>query len=400
MDQINQEFVPKLRGKRVGLITSNMSRGYGLASSLDMIRSIKAVKKLTLLSPEHGYFSDFQAGETVSSQYDHDLEVGIKSLYREPRNFNGNSRKKIDESMRVTDSKRDDSKFPSKELMEEFDVIIYDLQDVGCRVYTHIATLVYSMEMAHKSKVEYLVLDRTNPITGTNPEGPLLKRDLFSFIGALEIPIRHALTLGELALFFNKFSNKDRTDLDIVKMKDWHRTLWHDETGLPWIMPSPNMPTLDTAIIYPGTVLFEGTNVSEGRGTTRPFQVIGSPWINGLKLKERIKSLKPPGVQIMEMKFRPTFSKYAGEVCFGIYINIADRNSFKPFEFSIALIQEILDLYPDLTEFYSSYFDKVTGNSRIRKMLTSGYSAEEIIERFLDETNKYISKIEEIKMYD
>ena len=377
-----------------------MSRGYGLASSLDMIRSIKAVKKLTLLSPEHGYFSDFQAGETVSSQYDHDLEVGIKSLYREPRNFNGNSRKKIDESMRVTDSKRDDSKFPSKELMEEFDVIIYDLQDVGCRVYTHIATLVYSMEMAHKSKVEYLVLDRTNPITGTNPEGPLLKRDLFSFIGALEIPIRHALTLGELALFFNKFSNKDRTDLDIVKMKDWHRTLWHDETGLPWIMPSPNMPTLDTAIIYPGTVLFEGTNVSEGRGTTRPFQVIGSPWINGLKLKERIKSLKPPGVQIMEMKFRPTFSKYAGEVCFGIYINIADRNSFKPFEFSIALIQEILDLYPDLTEFYSSYFDKVTGNSRIRKMLTSGYSAEEIIERFLDETNKYISKIEEIKMYD
>ncbi len=399
IDQIQTELAGKLKGKRVGLITNSMARNSNLLSSIDLIRSVKGIKEITVLSPEHGYLGDFQAGSTVNSYFDNDLNVKVESLYREPEMLPENMKRDIDHSMRTIDSQKDTSKYPPKELMEKFDIILYDLQDVGCRIYTYLATMIYTMEMSQSSDQEFIVLDRPNPITGENPEGPILQPELFSFIGALPIPMRHSLTSGEIALFFNKFVNKNKANLDVVRMKSWRRDYWHDQTGYPWIMPSPNMPTLETAIVYPGTVMIEGTNVSEGRGTTKPFQIIGAPWINGLKLKERISKIKFPGVQVMEIKFRPSFSKYSDQVCYGIYIHLKNRDLFRPFEFALDLIGSILDLYPDNFAFHESYFDKASGNKKVREMLLSGNTGDEIIQKFNGEVDKYLSDIEEIKLY-
>ena len=399
LDRIQAEIAGKLRGKRVGLITNNMARNSNLFSSLDLIGSVKEIKEITVLSPEHGYFGDFQAGSTVSSYFDNDLNVNVESLYREPDTLPEDMKHDIDHSMRTIDSLKDISKYPPRELMEKFDIILYDLQDVGCRIYTYIATMIYAMEMSRSDEQEFVVLDRPNPITGKNPEGPILQPGLFSFIGAISIPMRHSLTVGEIALYFNEFVNKHKTKLDVVQMKNWRRNYWQDQTGYPWIMPSPNMPTLETATVYPGTVMIEGTNISEGRGTTRPFQIIGAPWINGLKLKERISEMKLPGVQVMEIKFRPSFSKYSGEVCYGIYVHVKDRNLFRPFEFALDLMENILDLYPENFAFHESYFDKASGNKRVREMLLSGNTGTEILKEFDDEIKKYLSDIEEIKLY-
>lgn len=399
IDNINTEITQKLKGKRVGLITNNMARNSELVSSLDIIRSVKGIRTFTVLSPEHGYFGDFQSGLTVNSYFDKDLNTSVESLYREPEDLSKDEKTDIDASMRTIDSKKDASKYPPRELVDRFDVILYDLQDVGCRIYTYIATLVYSMKMLNIAEKEFIVLDRPNPITGLNAEGPILKKELFSFIGALPIPMRHSLTIGEIAQFFNTFMNKGRTNLNIIKMKSWNRSQWYDQTDQPWVMPSPNMPTLETATVYPGNILIEGTNVSEGRGTTKPFQMIGAPWLNGLKLKERLMQLKIPGLRIMEVKFRPSFSKYVGEVCNGVYIHISDRNAFRPFAFALDMIGEILDMYPDYFQFHSSYFDKASGNKTVRGMLLDGYTGTEILDKFTDEVKKFNLDMEEIKIY-
>ncbi len=399
LDQVHNELAPKLKGTRVGLITSNMSRSSNLLSTLEIMKSIKSIKKLTLLSPEHGYFSEHQAGEIIDPYFDEDLQVTIKSLYRKPKKMKKMADDNIDLLMRTMDSKRDNSKYPPKDLMENFDTIVYDLQDVGCRIYTYIATMIYSMEISGKIDQDFIILDRPNPITGRSPEGPLLQKQLFSFIGAVQVPIRHSLTLGEIALYFNRFYNKEKTLLSLIKMKNWKRDMWYDRTELPWIMPSPNIPTLDTAAVYPGMVMFEGTNVSEGRGTTKPFQVIGAPWINGVKLKKVMEEFNYSSVQFLEVKFKPMFSKYSGEVCSGLYIFVKDRNSFRPFELSLAILRELLDLYPDEFTLFESYFDRVAGNKDVRKMLLHGYSPEEIVEKYRDEIDKYTSITEEILIY-
>lgn len=400
IDQINTEIGSRLKGKRVGLITNNMARTADLRSSLDMLRSVKGLGSITVLSPEHGYFGDFQAGATVNSYFDKDLSVNVESLYREPEKLPEHTKNDIDNSMRTIDSQKDTSKYPPRELMEKFDVILYDLQDVGCRIYTYIATMTYSMEMSKSQEQEFIVLDRPNPITGMNAEGPILRKELLSFIGAIPTPMRHSLTVGEIALFFNKYMNHEDTNLTVVKMKNWKRDQWHDQTGQPWVMPSPNMPTLETAIVYPGNVIVEGTNVSEGRGTTRPFQLIGSPWINGVKLKERITALNIPGLKVMEVKFRPTFSKFAGEVCNGIYVHISDRNAFRPYAFALDLISEIISMYPNEFIFHDTYFDKASGNKTVRELLLKGYNSGEILEKFTDEVEKFKSDMDEFKIYD
>ena len=302
--------------------------------------------------------------------------------------------------MRTKDSQKDNSKYPSPELLREFDTIIYDLQDVGCRIYTYIATMVYTMEVASQLPLDFIVLDRPNPISGLNAEGPILKNNLYSFIGALPVTMRHSLTIGELALFYNKFLNSERTNLKIVEMDSWKRSMWLDQTSYHWIMPSPNMPTLDTATVYPGNVLFEGTNVSEGRGTTRPFQIIGAPWIDGYRLKERVNSLNLPGAKLVDMKFRPTFSKFSGEVCHGVYLAITDRTLYRPFDFALNMLSEIMEMYPHEFSFHESYFDKAAGDDRVRYMLKQGLSGSEITEKFKGEIEAFKEKIKEIYIYN
>lgn len=399
IDRLVEISDSKIKGKRVGLITNNTARGSDLASTFEKVRSVRNIEKLVLLSPEHGYFGDHQSGSTVNSYFDSDLNIQIESLYRKPEGFKDPIIGDIDLSMRTIDSQRDSSKYPEKKIMQNFDTVIFDLQDVGCRIYTYIATLIYSMEISAGLEQDYIVLDRPNPITGKNPEGPILESSLFSFIGSMPVPMRHSLTIGEIALFFNRFINKGKTNLTVLGLKGWERSHWHDQTFVPWVPPSPNMPTLDTAVVYPGAILFEGTNVSEGRGTTRPFQIIGAPWINGLKLKEKLGNLGRTGAQVIEMKFRPTFSKYAGSVCNGLYLHVNDREIFRPLEFALDLIGNIMDMYADEFSFHDSYFDKASGNKKIREMLLSGSSGRDILEKFEDELTRYESGIAEIKIY-
>ena len=399
IDQLGSIKTNFIENKRVGLITNNWARNHEGRTSLDAVKKIGGYRKLTLLTPEHGYFGDYQSGETVESYYDNALGVQVESLYRKPDSKKSSGSVDIDREMRETDSIKDSSKFISRDVMDQFDTIIFDLQDVGCRIYTYIATMIYAMEAVERTNIDFVVLDRPNPLSGENPDGPVLLDNLQSFIGSLPVPIKHSLTIGELANFFNRKISRENVRLKIVKMKQWKRDMWYDQLGIPWTLPSPNMPTLQTAIVYPGCVLIEGTNISEGRGTTRPFELIGSPLMDARKVISAIEKQKLAGVVLNEVRFKPYFSKYTGEKCNGIMINVSNRNLFKPFEFVIHLLSSIYTFHSDNIEFYDHYFDSVAGNKEIRKRIISGDSPLDIIESYQGELERYKEEIKEIMLY-
>ena len=239
-----------------------------------------------------------------------------------------------------------DHREPTAEMLEGLDVLLVDLQDVGARYYTFIWTMYLSMRACERCDIAVVVLDRPNPINGVTIEGPVLDPSYKSFVGMHPIPVRHGHTIGELAQRFCDETFHD-CELFVLPMKNWERAMWFDQTGLPWVMPSPNMPTLDTATVYPGMCLFEGTNISEGRGTTRPFEIFGAPFIDTERLSTELNGLKLPGVFFRENYFQPTFQKFAGQLCSGAQLHVVDRNSFRPFETSIEIIRAIRSLYPN-----------------------------------------------------
>jgi uncharacterized protein YbbC (DUF1343 family) len=233
---------------------------------------------------------------------------------------------------------------PTAEMLNDIDVLIFDLQDVGTRVYTFIYTMAYCMEACATERKPMIVLDRPNPVNGTQMEGNLLDPKYSSFVGLYPIPMRHGMTVGELALMFN---SEIRCDLTVVEMENWQRDYWYDQTGLPWVQPSPNLPTLDSVTAYPGLVLVEGTHLSEGRGTTRPFEYVGAPFINSSKYAERLNAIELPGVRFRPAYFEPTFQKWAGKMCGGVQLHVTDRGIFKPYLTGIALISAAQTLYPE-----------------------------------------------------
>ena len=399
IDQIGSIREKFIEGKRVGLITNNSARNREGKSSLEIVKKVGGYKSLTLLTPEHGYFGDYQSGETVESYYDSALGVQVESLYRKPDSKKSSGSNDIDREMRETDSIKDSSKLISREIIDQFDTLIFDLQDVGCRIYTYIATMVYAMEITGGTDIDFIVLDRPNPLSGNNPDGPLLLDNLQSFIGAMPVPVKHSLTVGEIATFFNRNMAKETVRLNVVKMKEWKRDMWYDQLGIPWTMPSPNMPTLNTATVYPGCVLIEGTNISEGRGTTKPFEIIGAPWLDAGKLISDLEKHNPAGVMLNEIRFKPYFSKYTGEKCNGLMINVINRNIFRPFEFVVHLISSIYGLHPDKIEFHDHYFDSVAGNREIRNGTISGANPVDIIENYQEDLRRYREKIKEIMLY-
>jgi uncharacterized protein YbbC (DUF1343 family) len=219
------------------------------------------------------------------------------------------------------------------------DVLVIDIQDVGARIYTFIYTMANCLRAAARAGIPVIVCDRPNPIGGVAVEGPMLEPGYESFVGQFPIPMRHGMTVGELARLFND-AHGIGAALEVVKMEGWTRGMYFDDTGLPWVMPSPNMPTLDTAVVYPGTVLFEGTMLSEGRGTTRPFELIGAPWFDGEALAVRMNALGLSGVHFRPAIFEPTFQKHARETCGGVQIHVTDREAFAPVEAGAALLRE------------------------------------------------------------
>jgi uncharacterized protein YbbC (DUF1343 family) len=307
--------------------------------------------------------------------------------------------KDIDKYMRSFDT-TGAGKIPEGAMIQDVDVLVFDIQDVGTRVYTYIATMAYAMQACAQSDIEFIVLDRPNPINGVNLEGPILEYPEFSsFVGLYPIPLRHGMTAGELALMFNQKFLEKKAKLTVVPIKGWKRTMWFDDTRLPWVIPSPNMPTLETAIVYPGQVLLEGTNVSEGRGTTKPFELFGAPWIDGYELVRHLRALGLDGVGFREAWFTPSFSKYAGENCGGAQVHVTNRHVFRPLATSLHIIKTIRDLYPEKFSFHPDYFDRIMGNSRVREAIERNASVEEILASFEDGLKEFAEERKPYLLY-
>lgn len=311
-----------IAGARIGAVVHPASVLPDLRHTADALFHCKDCQLVSLFGPQHGARGEKQDNMIESEFYrDPDTGLPVYSLYGETRR-------------------------PTGDMLKDVDVLIYDLQDAGTRVYTFIHTMAYCMEACAVSGKRMMVLDRPNPINGRQIEGNLLDPEYRSFVGLHPIPMRHGMTAGEMALLFNSEFGIN-CDLTVVEMEGWQRDCWFDQTGLPWVQPSPNLPTLDSAIVYPGSVLVEGTCLSEGRGTTRPFELIGAPFIDSRTYAERLNGLKLPGVWFRPAYFQPTFQKWAGKMCGGVQVHVRDRERFEPYLSGIAAISVACALYPD-----------------------------------------------------
>jgi uncharacterized protein YbbC (DUF1343 family) len=368
-----------IKGKRVGLITNPTGVDQNLTSVVDLLFNDPDVELTALYGPEHGVRGSAQAGAYVEYYIDEKTQLPVYSLY-------GKTKK------------------PTPDMLENVDVLLFDIQDVGTRFYTYIYTMAYAMEAAKENDIPFIVLDRPNPLGGVKVEGPVLETEYKSFVGNYEIPLRHGMTVGELAMLFNEEFNIG-ADLTVVEMDRWKRTMNYDETPLEFVMPSPNMPTLDTAFVYPGAALIEGTNVSEGRGTTKPFELIGAPFINSDELAAELNSLDLPGVKFRAASFTPTFSKHSGKLSHGIQIHITDYESFEPIVTGLHIVKTIHDMYPEDFEFRAedskgiSFFDLLTGNGWIREEIEAGTSVEEIQSMWEDDLKEFKQVREKYLLY-
>jgi uncharacterized protein YbbC (DUF1343 family) len=381
-DVLFEKRLDLVRGKRVGLITNPTGVDGRLRSVVERFRSEPDVKLVALYGPEHGVRGNAQAGEYVPFYFDEQFQLPVFSLYGQSQQPPPDMLTNIDSYMRTYDTQHA-GKTIEREMLRAVDVMIFDLQDVGTRVYTYIATMAYAMQAAAAADIPFIVLDRPNPINGSVMEGPILEYpEHSSFIGLYPIPLRHAMTAGELAQLFNARFLPAPVPLSVVTMEGWSRDMWFDATALPWVSPSPNMPTLETATVYPGQVLIEGTNLSEGRGTTRPFEVFGAPWIDGYDLTRDLNALQLPGVVFREAWFTPTFSKFCGERCGGCQLHVTDRTVYRAVATTLAVLQAISTRYGANFQLHADYFDKVMGTSTVRDALLRGDEASAIVARF------------------
>jgi uncharacterized protein YbbC (DUF1343 family) len=361
-----------VKGKRVGLITNPTGADADLLSTIDLFRANPDIDLVALYGPEHGVRGNAQAGEYVPFYYDETFKLPVFSLYGQSFKPDPGMLKNIDEYMRSFDT-RETGKVPEAAMVKGVDVLVFDIQDVGTRVYTYVATMAYAMQASAESGIDFIVLDRPAPINGTDMEGAILEYPEFSsFIGLFPIPLRFGMTAGELARLFNDKFLARTAKLTVIPMEGWKRSMWFDETGLPWIIPSPNMPTLDTAAVYPGLVAIEGTNMSEGRGTTRPFEQFGAPWIDGNALAAKLNGLGLAGVRFREAWFTPYFSKFQGELCGGCQVHVTDRKAFRSVSAVLHILSTVRAMYPDKFAFHTDYFDKVMGTASVRKALEAG----------------------------
>ncbi len=377
-----EKHLDLVKSKRVGLITNPTGTDSHVTSTITLFARTPGIHLVALYGPEHGVRGESQAGEYVPYDRDEKLKIPVFSLYGQTFKLNPNVMANIDESMRSFDTVKD-GKLIEPSMIENIDVLVFDIQDVGTRIYTYISTMAYAMQACALNNKEFIVLDRPNPINGIDMEGPILDYPKYSsFVGLYPIPIRHGMTVGELARFINSNFLSQETNLTIIPMAGWARPMWFDETGLPWILPSPNMPSLDTVTVYPGQVFLEGTNVSEGRGTTKPFELFGAPWINSARLVKSLNGLELPGARFREACFTPRFSKYQGQVCKGAQIHVLDRTRFRSFETSMHIIQSIMKMYTEQFHFHPDYFDKIMGTAAVREAMEKNHNVPEIIDRF------------------
>jgi uncharacterized protein YbbC (DUF1343 family) len=324
LDRLEELWPRDLKNVRVGALLHPASVSSQLLHAESILERLdgRLFKLCALFGPQHGYLGQTQDNMIEWGSYKHPrLGIPVHSLYGEHRE-------------------------PTPEMLRDLDVLFVDLQDVGARYYTFIWTLYLCMRACEGAGVRVVVCDRPNPINGVMTEGPVLDPVFRSFVGMHPLPVRHARTIGELAELFRAGAFR-RCALDILPMENWQREMWWDDTGLPWVMPSPNMPTLDTATVYPGMCLLEATNISEGRGTTRPFELFGAPWIRGDHFAGALNELELPGVFFRETYFEPTFQKYVGELCQGAQLHVIRRDVFQPYRTGVAIIDHARKQYPE-----------------------------------------------------
>lgn len=369
---------------RIGVLCHSASVDEKLCHIIDILADA-GLKVEMIFAPEHGFFANAQDQVSIENTFHPKYKIPIISLYG-----------KNTHSLSVDAQK-----------LRNIDVILIDLQDVGARYYTFVWTAALLIKSAAKTEIAVRVLDRPNPINGISIEGPVQDEDFLSFVGLYRLPIRHGMTIGEMLSYVVSSENLE-LDFEIIKMQVWQRTMWFDETGLPWVLPSPNMPTLDTAIVYPGMCLLEGTNLSEGRGTTKPFEIFGAPFIDQYKLCENLNNLCLPGVIFRPLSFLPTFGKYSGKACGGAQIHIIDRDLFKPVITAFAIISEVISLYPSEFRFSSPPyefekeripFDILSGSPKWRQMLLRQAPLDEFEKEFAESNEKLLAELYDFRIY-
>ena len=370
IDVLERDGFKQLAGKNIGLITNHTGKNRSGRQTIDVLNKAAGVKLLVLFSPEHGIRGN--ADETVSDSKDEQTGLPIYSLYGETRR-------------------------PKPEQLKGLDLLVFDIQDIGTRFYTYISTLGYVMEEAAKAGLPVVVLDRPNPIGGLEVEGPIGDPDKPSFTAYHPIPVRHGMTIGELAQLFNR-ERKINCDLRVIKMEGWQRAMWFDATNLTWINPSPNMRSLTEATLYPGVGLLETTNVSVGRGTDTPFELVGAPWIVGRQLAEALNQRRLPGVRFIPVRFKPTTSVFKGEECEGVNIVITDRAAFRPVPTGIELAVVIRRLYPN--QWKVDGYGRLLVNTATLDRLKRGDTAEEIVRSWTEQLNEFRRVRAQVLLYN
>lgn len=352
IDVLEAEHYAPLKGLRVGLLTNQTGIDSHGRRSIDLLRAAPGVKLVALFSPEHGLYGNLDS--RVASGKDPRTGLPVYSLYGEVRR-------------------------PTDKMLAGLDAVVFDVQDAGARFYTYITTLGYVLEAAAKKGIAVYVLDRPNPLSGEIVSGPILDPDLKSFVGYFPLPVRHGMTIGELAEMFNRAQNLG-AKLHVIKMRGWERSDWFDETGLLWVNPSPNLRSLTEAVLYPGVAMVEGANVSVGRGTDRPFELLGAPWINSRKFSEYLNQRRIPGVRFLPTDFKPASSSYKGEVCHGIQIMLLDRQALRSPELGVELASALFRLYPE--NFNLDEAVSLIGSRRVVEEIRSGVDSREIAYRW------------------
>jgi len=371
------EGLPSLSGQRLGFITNHTAVDRQLRSAADLLHESNSVELVALFGPEHGVRGDAQAGVEVGAAVDSRTGLPVYSLYGETQR-------------------------PTQEKLCGLDALMFDVQDIGVRYATYISTLAYAQEAASEAGLPFVVLDRPNPITGNHIEGNLLDPAFGSFVGIHPIPIRHGMTPGELARLIA--SDRDWPEPFVVPMRGWNRNQWFDDSGLPWVQPSPNLPTLDSVSLYSGTCLIEGTNVSEGRGTTRPFEYIGAPWLDPFQLAAELERRDLPGCAFRPAFFTPTFSKHAGNACGGVQVHVTDREMLRPAELGVHLLEVVRAFDSGAFAWRQGkegqyFIDLLLGGDEPRCLLDSGAGAVEVVARWKEESALFAKRRQPFLLY-
>lgn len=383
LENLLRAMPPRLKNMRLALLSNQASTGADLVHSRFHLLKNFPGKLTCLFSPQHGFFAEKQ-DNMVESDHQRDPATGLMvySLYGDLRR-------------------------PDRAMFAGFDALLIDIVDVGTRVYTFMYTMAYCLEVAAELGKTVVVLDRPNPVGGVAVEGNILEPAWSSFVGLFPLPMRHGLTFGELALYINS-EFKIGADLEVIPMKGWERRMLFRDTGFPWVFPSPNMPTPETALVYPGQVIWEGTHVSEGRGTTLPFELVGAPYWDCRKILKYLESTPLPGCYLRSLAFEPTSGKFAGTTCHGFQLHVTDPAAFMPYRTSLALLQAVLQVHPREFcykeppyeyEFERLPMDLILGSQEVRRQLEAGVPVVELEAGWRQELQDFAERRKDYFLY-